>query len=216
MKKLLLVVVLIGFSLFSGLFLIKNKKETQNFSKGGERRMETKKFGKILMVLAPEDFRDEEYQKPRKVLEEMGAEVIVASKGVWEAKGMLGAKVKVDLDLSQVKIDDYLGVVFVGGIGASSYFNDENALNLARNFFEKGKIVGAICIAPSILANAGILSGKKATAFYSEEKNLVKKGTIYTGQPVTVDGKIVTANGPSAAEEFGRKLGEVLESLERN
>jgi len=216
MKKLLLVVVLIGFSLFSALFLIKNKKETQNFLKGGEKKMRTEKFGKILMVLAPKNFRDEEYQKPRKVLEAMGLMVTVASKGTNEAIGMLGAKAKVDLDLSQVKIDDYLGVVFVGGNGAASYFNDKDALSLAREAFEKGKIVGAICIAPSILANAGVLSGKKATAFYSEEKNLTEKGAIYTGEPVTINGKIVTANGPSAAEEFGRKLGEVVKSLGRD
>jgi protease I len=165
---------------------------------------------KILMVVAPENFRDEEYQKPREILEQAGAEITVASKGVTEAKSLQGGKVKVDKDIGQVNVDDYQALVFVGGPGSSVYFEDQTALNLAKSAFEKGKVVSAICIAPSILANAGILSGKKATAYSSEKDNLVAKGAQFTGESVTADGKIVTANGPEAAEEFGKKLVEVF------
>ena len=165
---------------------------------------------KVLLVVAPQNFRDEEYQKPRQVLEEAGFEIEVASKGVSEAVGMFGAKVKITKDISQINIDDYKGVVFVGGTGAAGYFNDQTALNLAKTAFEKGKVVGAICIAPSILANAGILSDKKATSFSSEAGNLQEKGAQYTGEAVTVEGKIITGRGPEAAQEFGEKLVEVL------
>jgi len=165
---------------------------------------------KVLFVVAPKNFRDEEYQKPRQILEAAGWQVEVASKGVSEAVGMFGTKAKIDKDISQVNVDDYLGMVFVGGTGAVVYFEDQSALSLAKTAFEKGKVVGAICIAPSILANAGILQRKRATAFYSEQENLTVKGAFYTGEPVTVDGKIVTANGPGAAEEFGRKIVEKL------
>jgi len=165
---------------------------------------------KILMIVAPENFRDEEYQKPREILEQAGAEIVVASKGTVEAKGLLGVQVKVDKDISQVSVDDYQAIVFIGGPGSSIYFDDQTALNLAKSADEKGKIVGAICIAPSILANAGILSGKKATAFSSEKDNLVAKGAQFTSESVTTDGKIVTGNGPEAAEEFGKKLVEIL------
>jgi len=173
--------------------------------KGGEMEK-----AKILMIVAPENFRDEEYQKPREILEQAGAEITVASKGTTEAKGLLGAKVKVDKEIEQVNIDDYQAIVFVGGPGSAVYFDDQEALNLAKSADEKGKIVSAICIAPSILANAGILSGKKATAYSSEKDNLVAKGAQFTGESVVMDGKIITANGPEAAEEFGRKLVEIL------
>lgn len=163
------------------------------------------------MVVAPKDFRDEEYQKPKQVLENAGFGVEVGSKGVSEAVGMFGVKAKVDKEISEVNIADYEAVVFVGGSGATVYFNDQTALALAKTAFEKGKVVGAICIAPSILANAGILTGKQATAFSSEAENLQSKGVQYTGEVVTIDGKIVTGRGPEAAEEFGRKLVEVLE-----
>lgn len=165
---------------------------------------------KVLFVVAPQNFRDEEFLEPKKVLEENGISVEVASKGVGEAMGMFGAKATIDKGLGEVKADDYNAVVFIGGTGASGYFNDQTALNLAKSAFEKEKVVGAICIAPSILANAGLLSGKKVTAFSSEAENLKVKGASYTGETVAVDGKIVTARGPEAATEFGKKLVEIL------
>ena len=165
---------------------------------------------KILMVIAQTNFRDEEFLGPKEVFEKNGFQVTVASKGVSEALGVLGARVKVDLDVSQVKVADYDGLVFVGGPGASVYFNDQAALSLAKAAVGQEKVVGAICIAPSILANAGVLTAKKATAFSSEEENLREKEAEYTGEAVTVDGKIVTANGPGAAREFGEKIVDLL------
>lgn len=172
--------------------------------KGGEERV------KILMVVAPKNFRDEELFETKKVLEEKGIEVEIASKGVGEAQGMLGGKTSVDRELKEVRVEDYAGVVFVGGTGASAYFDDELALSLARQADEKGKVVAAICIAPSILANAGVLEGKRATSFPSEEGNLKEKGAVYTGEGVTVDGRIVTAQGPAWARGFGQKVAEAL------
>lgn len=167
----------------------------------------------ILMVLAPTDFRDEEYQEPRRVFEEAGAVVKVASKGVTEAKGSYGLNTSVSLDIYDASTNDYDAIVFIGGQGAAIYFNDNKVLDLAESFYEQGKVIGAICIAPSILANARILGGKKATAFGSEEQNLTEKGAIYTGEKVTVDGKVVTANGPAAAEEFGKAIVETLQQF---
>jgi protease I len=165
---------------------------------------------KVLMVVAPANFRDEEAFTPKKILEEAGASVVIVSSGVSQAKGMFGRILAIEEDISRAGTGGYEAMVFVGGTGASTFFNSPAALNLAKNFFQSGKVVAAICIAPSILANAGLLSGKKATAFSSESGNLIAKGAEYTGEAVTVDGKIVTARGPEAAEEFGRKLVEIL------
>lgn len=168
-------------------------------------------MAKILMIVAPEGFRDEECFEPKKVFEQNGAELAIASKGVKEAKGKLGKSIKVDLDISEVEVADYDAVVFVGGPGAVEYFDDANALDIAKDAFEQGKVVAAICIAPSILANAGILAGKNATSYPSEKENLKAKGAIYTGEPVAADGNIVTANGPAAAKDFGKAILDALE-----
>lgn len=208
-KPVFLFLILACFSL-SGCLPKKESLKIQETPKGGEQKMVTGK--KVLMVIAPKDFRDEEYQKPRIVLENAGAQITVVSKGVKIATGTLGATVNIDKDLSEVNVADYDAIIFVGGVGASIYFNDQTAFSLAQQAVQQGKVVGAICIAPSILANAGILQGKNATCFSSEAGNLQVKGANYTGQSVTIDGNIVTANGPGAAEEFGKKITELLGS----
>lgn len=166
---------------------------------------------KVLVVLAPKDFQDKEFFKSRVSLQAAGAELLTAAEGVEEATGVLGGKAKVDADLNKINLKDYTALVFIGGSGAKVYFKQKQVLALVREAAAQKKVIGAICIAPTILANAGILQGKKVTSFPSEEKNLVAAGARYTGRPVEVDGKIVTANGPEAAEAFGERLVKVLE-----
>jgi protease I len=165
---------------------------------------------KVLMVIAQARFRDEEYLEPRKALESEGVSITVASSSLDAAVGMLGLKVKPDVLIESVKEEEYDGIVFVGGGGAREYFDSPVAHSLAQTFFRKGKLTSAICIAPATLANAGILTGKKATAFPSSEDALRSQGAVVTGAPVVADGNIVTGVGPEAAKQFGQKLVEVL------
>jgi len=167
----------------------------------------------ILIILAPENFRDEEFFEPKRVLEKEGFEITIASKGVKTAKGKLGSEVEINKDLSAVNVNEYGAVVFIGGGGASVYFEDADALNIAQEAYENGKIIAAICIAPSILANAGILEGKKATCFSSEATNLEDQDAKYTGNDVEVDGKIITANGPKSAQKFGEEIANQMKEV---
>jgi protease I len=166
---------------------------------------------KILMIVAPENYRDEELNHPREVFLQKGYDITIVSKDTQTARGSQGDTTPVDIDLPQVKVDDYDAIVFVGGPGAESFFSDTKAHSIAQEATSAGKVLAAICIAPSILANAGVLNGKNATAFPSEENNLKEKGVNYTGEALTVDGKIVTASGPQAAKDFGNKIVELLE-----
>jgi len=163
---------------------------------------------KVLIVIAPKEFRDEEYYEPKKVLEGYGAEVITCSLEQIATSSFKKTQ-EVDILLSEATAD-YDAIVFVGGMGASVYFNDKEAHDLVREFNDKGKIVAAICIAPSTLANAGILKGKKATCFPSAQNNLKEKGAEYTGEDVTIDGNIITANGPRVARQFGEEIAKKL------
>jgi len=164
---------------------------------------------KILMVIAPRDFRDEEYFETRKILEDLGNKITVVNSTGQAAKGMFGKIVNPDKNFYNVNVNEFDAIVFIGGSGASAYFDNNQALTLAKEFYNSGKVVAAICIAPSILANAGILDGKKATAFPSERDNINAIGT-YTGKPIEQDGKIITANGPQAAKDFGKKIVDAL------
>jgi len=164
----------------------------------------------VLLIVAQNGFRDEEYFKPKTILEDAGYEVKTGSVKAGIARGKLGGTAPVDVALSEVEVDDYAAVVFAGGPGAADYFSDKAALKLAAGAYRKGKVVGAICIAPGILARSGILKGKRATVFPDEIETLKREGAVYTALPVVVDGRIVTANGPEAAEEFGKALLKTL------
>ena len=165
---------------------------------------------KALIIVAPVNFRDEECLEPKKILENEKINVTVASKGTKTAKGSMGASLPVDIDISEVDVSEYDAVIFIGGPGATVYFNNSAAMKIARDAVVQGKVLAAICIAPSILANAGVLEGIEATAFPSEKGNLIAKGANYTGKDLSVDGNIITANGPAAARKFGTAIADAL------
>lgn len=166
---------------------------------------------RVLMVIAQDVFRDEEYAQPKQILESRGAEVSTASVHAGNCRGKLGTSAHAGLGIAEARAEDYEAVVFVGGGGAQCFFDDPVAHRLARDAFEAGKVVGAICIAPSVLARAGLLEGVRATAFPSQEADLRAHGAIWTGIPVETDGRIVTASGPEAAAAFGEALALTLE-----
>jgi protease I len=170
---------------------------------------------KAVMIIAPNGFRDEELKEPREILKQKGIKVTVASTSLNPASGMLGASVKPEILLSELKVEDYDAVIFVGGVGAKQYWDDPAAHRIAREALKKNKVLGAICIAPVILANAGVLSGKKATVWKSEAKRIKEKGATYSDKPVELDGKIVTGSGPQAAKEFGQAIAQLLTEGEK-
>jgi protease I len=162
---------------------------------------------KAIFIVAPEVFRDEEYYKPKKILEDGGVKVVTASLKTGEIVGRFGYKAVSDVLVSDVDEKDYDAIVYVGGGGAGVYFDNARALRLANEFYDAKKITGAICIAPVILAKAGILKGKKATVFYPDGvEDLKQNGADYTGKPVETDGNIITGNHADAAEDFGKAV----------
>jgi protease I len=160
----------------------------------------------VALVIAEKMFRDEEYRIPKEILEKAGVKVITVCTTLAEATGKLGMKVKPDILLGDTDVSLADALIFVGGGGSSQYFEDPAAHGLARDFANRGKIVGAICIAPVILANAGLLKEKRATVFLDGQTDLEGHGAVYTGHPVETDGLLLTGNGPEAAAEFGEKL----------
>jgi len=198
----LLFIILI-LLLFSGCSLPFGKKQSDTNNMNSQKK-------KILMVISPIDFRDKEYFEPKAIFEKTGMEVKTASIQSGIAKGADGGEAKIDLSVSEVKPEDFDAVVFIGGPGMAQIVADDSLQILARKFHDAGKITSAICVAPSILARAGLLTGKKATSFPDVKDDLIKGKAEYTGESVTVDGKIITANGPESAKEFGEKIAEAL------
>jgi len=170
---------------------------------------------RILMIIAPKNFRDEELFIPMEYFQAHGAKVVIASKKAGECVGMLGSRVNAKLSLADVNVSTFDAVVFVGGSGSTVYYSDPEALRIAREAYEQGKVVGAICLAPGILARAGILKGKRATVWWRPGATIGKDaleagGAILESGPVVVDDHIVTANGPDAALEFAKAIAKLL------
>ncbi len=165
---------------------------------------------KVVMIIAENNFRDEELFKPREIFLKEGFSVKVASTSLNEASGMLGGKFTPEMLVKDIDVKDFDAVVFVGGGGAEQYWDDPLAHKIARDAVSQKKVLGAICIAPVILARAGVLRDKIATAWAPDSGHLTALGVNYTGEQVEQDGKIITGSGPKAAEAFGRKIAEAL------
>lgn len=187
-----------------------------NLEGGGSDTMSKLQGKKILMIIASQNFRDEELFKPRELFIKEGMEVILASSSLETSRGMLGGTAKPDILIGDVKVEEFEAIIFVGGIGASEYWNNPIAHKIAKEAVSLNKLICAICIAPVTLANAGILDEKKVTVFRSEVKAIKRKGGIYTGKAVEVDGNIITAEGPQAATEFGQTIiNALIEKMEK-
>ncbi len=170
---------------------------------------------KILMVVALKDFQDEEYFIPKEILEKAGFFIDTTGTEKGIAVGSQGGQVVIHVELDEINLENYKAVVFCGGSGMANELDNQKFHKLAKDFYENNKIVAAICVAPVFLAKAGILEDKKATVWSSAlDKSLVKdleeNGAIYEDSPVVIDNKIITANGPDAAEEFGKAIKELL------
>lgn len=162
-----------------------------------------------LLVIAKTGFQDKEYDGTRKELAAGDIALSVASTEAGECTGKFGGTVDADLALKDVDVSGYDCVAFIGGPGASALRSEPEALRVVRDTVAQKKLLGAICIAPTILAAAGVLQDREATVWDEDGEQsayLEENGAHYTGQDVTKDGRIITANGPEAAEAFGKAL----------
>lgn len=165
---------------------------------------------KVLMVIPQTDFQDKEYSTVHDALTQAGCQVVVATRDHAAAIGVSGTSVTPDALMSDVKVSDYKAVVFIGGPGAENLYNLEGARNIAIEAVRENRVLSAICLAPVILARAGVLEGKRATVYCSASRELTKNGAEYTGASVEVDGRIITGDGPEASAEFARAVLEAL------
>ncbi len=168
----------------------------------------------ILMVIAPNNFKDEEFFIPKEEFELKGYKVLVAS-SQETANSILKRRVKVDLLINESPdiIDNISALVFPGGPGVSVYYNNSLIKRIILEAYQENKTIGAICLAPIILSKAGILNGKKATVWdHSFITTLEEGGAIYSSKGVVVDNNIITSNSPKHAKEFADTILGLLQN----
>ena len=113
-----------------------------------------------------------------------------------------------DCALEDVMQETFDLVVLPGGLeGAQRLRDDARMQSVIRQQADAGRMVGAICAGPRVLASAGVLEGRRVTAYSGA---LDASGTLSTGAPVEVDGGVVTGRGPGVAMDFALTLIEQL------
>jgi len=164
---------------------------------------------KIVMVVAQEGFRDEELFVPEDIFSAAGAMVVIASNSTEMAHGMLGGDVEPDLAIFRIKPDHLDALVIVGGEGSKRHlWSDPTLLEKVKDAYDRGKIVAAICLSGVVLAQAGVLKGRRATVYPERVAvaELRRHGATYEDTGVVVDGNVVTAQGPGQAREFAEAI----------
>lgn len=186
---------------------------------GGEERTMEEKEGlslehkKILMVIAHENFRDEEFSEPHTLFAKAGAQVTVVSTDTTEAKGMLGMTVKPDILIDEANAQDYDAIVLIGGSGSPVLWDNEKLHEILRAAHEEKKVIGAICLSPVTLVKAGMVDGKTITCYRTPDVEAIFKehNVQLSEKSVEVLDNIVTANGPPAASAYGEKIAQLLQ-----
>lgn len=169
---------------------------------------------KALLLVAQKGFQSKEYFDTRKELERAGIEVVVGAPLYELAYSHMNEEIMPDIVLADVRVSDYGGVFAIGGPGALEYLDNEETARIFKEAHQiDGYPYGAICIAPRILAQAGVLKNKKATGWDGDgdlQGIFDHYGVLRIREPVVADGVVVTANGPAAAADFGKKISEVI------
>ena len=153
--------------------------------------------GKRILILATNGFEQSELEVPRDRLKAAGAEVDVVSpeaggiKG-WDKKDW-GRPVKVDKTLGEVRAEDYDAIVLPGGqMNPDTLRQNEDALALIRAFFDRKKIVAAVCHAPWLLVETGIARGRAMTSYNSMKTDVMNAGANWRDEAVVADQGVIT------------------------
>ncbi len=167
--------------------------------------------GKKIMILATNGFEQAELEVPRDRLKAAGAtvEIVSPEKGEitgWQEKDW-GRAVKVDRALDDAKADDYDAIVLPGGqINPDLLRINDKALKLILTFYKQKKVVAAVCHAPWLLIETGIIKGRKATSYKSIKTDMINAGAIWEDSTVVTDQGIITSRNPGDLEAFSKKI----------
>jgi len=167
--------------------------------------------GKRVAILATDGVEQVELTEPRKALDEAGAQTVVVSPKTGKIKGWQhdhwGDEIPVDRELSTVQADDFDALMLPGGVmNPDRLRQNEQAVQFVRRFFELGKPVAAICHAPWMLVEAGVVKGKTVTSWPSLRTDIENAGADWVDREVVTDEGLVTSRKPDDIPAFNRKM----------
>ena len=164
-----------------------------------------------IAILATDGYEKSELFEPRRQLTDAGAEVTIVSLKPGEIKSWdkdnWGESIKVDKTLDQVSVSDFDALVLPGGqINPDLLRVEASAVKFVKEFFDSGKTLAAICHAPWLLIEAGVLKGRKATSYKSIRTDLKNAGALFEDSSVVVDQALITSRNPDDLDDFCAKI----------
>lgn len=174
--------------------------------------------GKKIAVLVAAGFEDSELIKPVETLRAAGVKTTLI--GLSEADkggvvGKRGSRVPVEIAIDEAQTEDYDALLIPGGKSPAHLRGDQRVLDFTRSFDQNGRVIAAICHGPQVLISAGLMSGRKATSFFTVRGELKQAGATVFNRAVVQDGNLITSRGPGDIPQFTEALLQALDRTER-
>ena len=167
--------------------------------------------GKRVAILATDGVEQVELIEPRKALDAAGARTVVVSPKSGSIKGWdhdhWGQTIPVDQSLDDAREDQFDALMLPGGVMNPDHLRqNERAVQFVRTFFNSGKPVAAICHAPWLLVEAGVVRGRTITSWPSLRTDITNAGGDWVDREVVTDQGLVTSRKPDDIPAFNRKM----------
>lgn len=170
-----------------------------------------------VLIVATDGFEEWELFGPRQILQQQGAQVLLASLTRDPIQATVhddpGKTIRPDTTVDEVRVDEFDALILPGGVRNPDQLRmHANVIELIRAFAEAGKPIGAICHGPWLLVEADLLRGRTATAWPSLRNDLRNAGATVVDRPAVTDGAIVTSRNPDDVEAFTEALAQLIQA----
>lgn len=171
-----------------------------------------------ILIVATDGFEEWELFGPRQILQQRGAEVVLASLTRDPIQATVhddpGKTIRPDITIEEANPDDFDALILPGGVRNPDHLRIHgNVIALVKAFAEEGKPIGAICHGPWLLVEADLLRGRKATSWPSIRTDLRNAGANVVDEAAVTDANIVTSRNPDDVEAFTNALIDLIEKL---
>ena len=171
--------------------------------------------GKRILIIATDGFEESELFGPREILQQLGAEVRLASPSMSPIQATVlddpGKVIRPDLSIAEARVEDFDALLLPGGVrNPDTLRTNSKAIALIRAFAAQSKPIAAICHGPWLLVEADVLNGRTATCWPSIRTDLRNAGARVVDQAAVIDGNIVTSREPADVPEFTDAIAKLL------